>query len=222
MDKMAALVKTAEVNGVLAALIDTGHVKLATDEDFDVVADAIAANLSDNYDLEEVLNKTAEIMDEVEEIYAEEIYADEIGDQGYGEEGAEMTDRDAMAELGQAVLAKEAGEIDDEEFAKIAASVKGMFEGARTVGRKAKGFVGKGLRGEGIKDSATDLYRSSKNILKLRGNKGAQRASIRKAKSSGKNLAKSLGRSGAVFTTTAAGSGGLGYGIEKLRDRYKS
>ena len=64
MQKFAHLVKTAEIRGVMAYLVDSEMVKVASGEDFDSLVNEVSEAIGDEqYDLNTVLSKTAEIIE---------------------------------------------------------------------------------------------------------------------------------------------------------------
>jgi hypothetical protein len=111
MDKVA-MVKQAEVNGVIAGLVDGGYVKLASEDDFNMVCEAVAGNVSDEWDFNEVIEKTAAVMEEVNAIY-EQIEADAGVADGLRKDASET---DLLAAYGELTLKKQAEEIDDETY----------------------------------------------------------------------------------------------------------
>ena len=60
MDKIA-MVKQAEVTGIIAGLVDTGFLKVASDDEFEALTTIVTDNISNEYDLDDVLLKTAEV-----------------------------------------------------------------------------------------------------------------------------------------------------------------
>lgn len=110
MDKIAQL-KHAEVAGVISGLIDGGYLKLASDQEFEALTDVVAGSVSDQWDLNEVLNKTAEVVSYVEDGGVEKTAEEEFVDS-------------ALAQYGYLCLAKEAEKISDEDFLKESANVK--------------------------------------------------------------------------------------------------
>lgn len=111
MDKIAQL-KHAEVAGVISGLIDGGYIKLASEQEFEDLTGIVAGSISDNWDLNEVLDKTAEVMDSVDM-----------------DKTAKDVLHDALAEYGYLCISKEAGEVSDVEFEKQAGlSLKGIAE----------------------------------------------------------------------------------------------
>jgi len=64
MQKFAHLVKTAEIRGVMAYLVDSEMVKVASEGDFDSLVNEVSEAIGDEqYDLNTVLSKTAEIIE---------------------------------------------------------------------------------------------------------------------------------------------------------------
>lgn len=138
MDKVA-MIKVAEVNGVLAALAEADLVKIASEEDFGKIAEQIAESLPDQYDMEVVLAKTAEVM---EEVYAEyDKQASEAAAAGATTEATTTTSTDTETKTAEDVtvqdcldaqvelaMKKQAGEISEEDFAKESALVKEALE----------------------------------------------------------------------------------------------
>ena len=134
MDKLAAI-KMAEVQGVLAALVDAELVKVASEEYFNKLAEVVIENLTDDYDLNEVLEKTAAIIEAV------------------NAEDAEPMEKEAeeLDEVGQAlryhhelVLKKEAGEVSEDEFRKEAGRVMDAVRKTKPV-TKATKFINENL-----------------------------------------------------------------------------
>ena len=76
MDKIASL-RLGETQGVLAALYDNGIVKVASDERFDALALLVSENLPEEYGLDDVFSKTAEILEILEEDFGTEKVAEE-------------------------------------------------------------------------------------------------------------------------------------------------
>lgn len=150
MDKIA-MVKTAEVRGVIACLVDNELVKVANQDEFNALSDLVEANVSENYDVNEVMNKTAEVLDAlenmsdeeleelaaaIEEEQAEEAVAEEVAEDEV-KEASEINETALMAAYGELAMAKEAGEISAEEFEKEAGSLRGMVEGAKNLASRA-------------------------------------------------------------------------------------
>lgn len=166
MEKIASLVKTAEVRGVMACLVDSDLVKVANAEDFDALTEAVSENLSEDYNLDEVLNKTAEILDAVE------------AEAGSGEQEKEasnedITEADVYAAYGELSMMKEAGEISEEDFEKEAASLQDLVQGAKNLGGKAYGGdVAQVAKSFGSKAKAAPS--KYKDALLGKGSKGAK------------------------------------------------
>lgn len=113
MDKLA-MVKLAEVNGVIAGLVDEGLVKVASEEEFNALCDLVSDDLDDSYDLEDVLNKTAEIVEVAEALDGE-----------LEKEASDAYDTsDILAAYGELTLLKEAGEIDDDTYDQETGTLK--------------------------------------------------------------------------------------------------
>ena len=67
MDKLAELVRDSEVRGAIAAFVDLGLVKVAGQEGFDALVDAVCQGIGDEaYDLQKVASLTEEILSELE------------------------------------------------------------------------------------------------------------------------------------------------------------
>jgi len=125
MDKVA-MVKSAEVRGVLACLVDNELVKVAEEEEFDALAEVVAENLPEEYTLEDVLDVTGKVMEalegseEEEEVVEEEEEPEEVVEEEPVKEASEADNRAIMAAYGELSMAKEAGEITEDEFIKEA------------------------------------------------------------------------------------------------------
>jgi hypothetical protein len=199
MDKIA-MVKAAEVRGVLACLLDNDLMKVANEEEFEAVAEIVAENLGDDYTLEDVLDTTAEVIETAEalenmsdeELAALEAEAGEVVDEGEGEivelevkEASEKDDVDPvelMNQYGELLMAKEAGEITDAYFEKKAASIQGILQALK--GGAAKAYTGdiaagaraaKGSVGSKAKDIGSYL-KGGFTADKLRKAKGMSKA----------------------------------------------
>ena len=133
MNKSAHLVKTAEIRGVMACLVDSEMVKVACEEDFDALVNKVADAIGDEqYDLNTVLNKTGEIIEGSQQ---------------------ELSKEDVEREMGKLTMSKMAGEISDEEFEKEASriqqarqAVEATGRGGQTVGARARDVAGRGGR----------------------------------------------------------------------------
>ena len=161
MDKVA-MIKSAEVRGVLACLVDNGLVKVANEESFEAIADAVASNLGDDYTLEDVLDNTADVVETAEAIdnmtVVERAALAAAIDNMTDEERAALAaaiDEDAaaaaatpeaektaeyknlMEQYGELVMAKEAGEITDSYFEKQALSIQSLLQSGANAARNA-------------------------------------------------------------------------------------
>lgn len=131
------MVKQAEVNGVIAGLADSGYIKLASEEDFDTVCGIVAENISDkDWTFDEVVEKTAEVMEEVYAIYEESGKLEKEASEG----NTEYTEGDIMAAIGELTLAKEAGDVGDEEAESKMKKLKDMLMANK--GKVVGGAVG--------------------------------------------------------------------------------
>lgn len=118
-EKLAASIKIAEINGVMGALLETNLVKIASEEDYAVIADAIAERLPEDWDLDTMLQAVDEVMGKYNEIMsAEEGMNVEASDDGMPAEAEVGTEQaapgpgDVKAEKAVAE-AKAEGQIDD-------------------------------------------------------------------------------------------------------------
>lgn len=107
-EKFAAQIKMAEINGVMGALIETNIIKIAAEEDYAVIAEAIAERLPEDWDLETMMAAIDEVMSRYEEIMSEQSAA------------AEAADEAAAAEAMAAEAAKQAEEKKPETETKEA------------------------------------------------------------------------------------------------------
>ena len=192
MEKLAQICNS-EVRGVLAALVDTGHIKVASAEDFDQLSDAVQASLpSLEYDIDDIVKIAADLLEGEEKTAS---YNDVYNEN--------------MAALGELLLMKTAGQISDAEFAEVgeylvkSAGLGSAIAGvARSAGQKIKaapGQIATGARFTGQKIKAAP---------------GQVAAGARKLKAKVKmpaNLGKALRRAAAP-TAAAAGMGAAGYG----------
>jgi len=101
MYKYAEEVKQAEVRGCIAAWIDAGQIKVASEGAFEDLCSKVAANLSDDYDLQKVAAVTEAVLSG-----------------GMKKTASQETARNAA--LGELLLMKTAGQIDDSTFVKAA------------------------------------------------------------------------------------------------------
>ncbi len=61
LDKLAQLeaVRESEVRGCLAAFVDSGIMKVASEEDFDAISSAVAQNIGIDYDIDTIYKTAA-------------------------------------------------------------------------------------------------------------------------------------------------------------------
>ena len=110
MDKIAQ-VKEAEVRGCVAAFVDAGLVKVAGQEGFDALCSAVCAKLPDYYVLEKVAQAT------------DEVVAENAQPAKHEKTAAEKHDIAIKAALGDLLMQKTAGQIDNETFVKEASAL---------------------------------------------------------------------------------------------------
>lgn len=240
--KIAELTKQAEVNGVLAGLVDSGLIEVDTAEDFDKLAELVAGELDGEYTMEDVMAKTAEVIDAL----------GAVDEDGLDKEAGEFGDIDETALLaayGELTLLKEAGEISEEEFVKEAGTlssaanwlesnagkaadaVKGAAKSVATnanpktpgVARKLVHDVAKGARGAA--DYVKGGFKAEKLRAAMKRNKGlesynATRVAKGHAPKAGSSLAPGLKQLAAAGATVGA-AGGTAYGAQKLYDKHK-
>lgn len=106
--KIAEQAKNAEVRGAMAAFVDHGLVKVASQESFDELCDVVSANLDFDYDL----NKIAAVTEAV--LNGQQPLQKTAAQQKLAHETARN------AALGELLLMKTAGQIDDATFVKEA------------------------------------------------------------------------------------------------------
>jgi len=192
MQKFAHLVKTAEIRGVMAYLVDSEMVKVASEEDFDALVNEVAEAIGDEqYDLNTVLNKTAEVIEGSQEEQPEQ----EAEEEKTAEE-QDLSQEDAEREIGKLTMAKMANEISDEEYEEKIASVRGR------VAAKGRDYLD-AVTGRNVGRAASE-YRDARRFAQARPGE-ATRAGQRDA---GRQLAREVGRTGAA----AGGTGLAGYG----------
>lgn len=129
MDKFAELVRDSEVRGAMAAFVDLGMVKVASQEEFDGLVDAVCQGIGDGeYDLQKVASVT------------EELLSEPAHEDGTKPEGQEKT-----ALLGALAGAIRAGNLTDEERAALIEHY-GLSPDASLGWRNAgRGFLGGNL-----------------------------------------------------------------------------
>ena len=209
MQKFAHLVKTAEVRGVMAYLVDSEMVKVASAEDFDKLVDVVSGELGEEYDLNTVLSKTAEILDadpvegnqkEVEEPAAE------------GEVKEAQDNYEIERELGRLYMAKEAGEITEEYFQKQAGLVRRGTRHLKNYADNLRGTRVDDAR-EGVRDASRFLRKRPGDVTEA-GVIDAARALGREQATRGRTIGGTLGAGAAGAT----GVGGYAAGKRKQRD----
>ena len=158
MNKIASLVKEAEVRGVLAGLVDGGHLKIASVEDLEALTEVVSGAVEGyDYDLNTILSKTAEVIEYLE-------------NEGQDKEASEdeVDETAVMAAFGELSMMKMAGEIDDETFEKEASKLTAVRDALAVAGSKAKGL------GKKVLDTAT-----GKNVIKEFNNRKASGQAIK-------------------------------------------
>lgn len=144
MEKFAEEIKTAEVAGVTSALLEAGVVKLAEDDlesEYAALVELTTEKLAgyDEWDYEDVVEKIAEVLDEVDAMNNGEV-----------KEANEYSDAEIAEYMGRLYLAKEAGEISEEDFDKLAASPQSIIEGVVDAAKRGyTGDIGKGVNAAG-------------------------------------------------------------------------
>lgn len=214
MDKLAQQVRMADVVGCEAAFVKLGMVKVANDEAFNQLCEAVCEKLGeDDYDLNKVASVTAEVIDAANQQAPQEKQAAQ----------ASATNEAARnAALGELLLMKTAGQIDDATFKKEAENLMKMaMPGMGYVRKAGRGVLdaltGKGWRAQNaaIRDSRAGLAEVAKtpqfytpndkqNLANTLQNAIVQRR---------KEIAKTLG----AGATAVGGAGLLG---KSLYDKY--
>ena len=146
MDKLAELVRDSEVRGAVAAFVDLGLVKVASQEAFDALVDAICQGIGDeDYDLQKVASLTEALLAEPQNEKQEKkaSIGTTVGTQlmvnKYGVDNAkegmsglpktasedtqETDDIAKKAALGELLQMKVAGQIDEKSFVEAASSL---------------------------------------------------------------------------------------------------
>lgn len=125
MDKFAELVRDSEVRGAMAAFVDLGMVKVASQEEFDGLVDAVCQGIGDeDYDLQKVASLTEEVLSTPK---------------------AEEQEKTAL--LGTVIGAARAGNLSDEERAALIKHY-GLSSNASLGWRNAgRGFLGGNVGG---------------------------------------------------------------------------
>lgn len=223
MDKIAQAVRRAEVNGFVAGLIDSGIIKVATEEEAVIVADVIEEHLPEEYDMEDAMAIAAEVIDALDEEAAAAAAGVEPEPEAVDEEGMavvasdeEFNETAAMAAYGELSMAKLAGNISEKEFEKEAAFIRSMLNsakagkealvrGAKATGRQMKA----GLKGEGIRPNLAALK------ARMKGATG-----VAAAGTPARDLGKALGRTAAAYGTAGAVGAGTALGAKNLYNKY--
>lgn len=192
MNKIAEEVKIAEVRGCMAAFVDAGLVKVANEEAFDTLCNAVSQNLDDNYNLEKVASVTESILsNSLEKTSAE-------------------TARNAA--LGELLLMKTAGQIDDSTFFKTAEELMKKadlyWDGKNTIST-VDNPDNQVLKRTYDPDAQSRLNARSQPGMKLKGNKailphGAHVAANKVKNSVGNFLSKHKGKLGVGGALTGA------------------
>lgn len=125
MDKFAELVRDSEIRGAMAAFVDLGMVKVASQEEFDGLVEAVCQGIGDeDYDLQKVASLTEEVLSTPK---------------------AEEQEKTAL--LGTVIGAARAGNLSDEERAALIKHY-GLSSNASLGWRNAgRGFLGGNVGG---------------------------------------------------------------------------
>jgi hypothetical protein len=230
MYKYAEEVKQAEVRGCIAAWIDAGQIKVASEGAFEDLCGRVAANLSDDYDLQKVAAVTEAVLSG-----------------GMKKTASQETARNAA--LGELLLMKTAGQIDDDTFVKTANELMklgygtgdsfldrfGVF-GASTAEDKARVKAQKerqilnAVRNGGGNVSAEDAAAfAKKHQERMAKANGKAEAAFDSAFAAGQDanraaqsrkVLKNRAIKGLKYGLGAAGIGGLGYLGTQLYNKY--
>lgn len=209
MNKIASLVKEAEVRGVLAGLVDGGHLKIASAEDLEALTEVVSGAVEGyDYDLNTILSKTAEVMEALE-------------NEGQDKEASEdeVDETAVMAAFGELSMMKMAGEIDEESFEKEAANLKAIMEGAKAGAKSIGGKIKEIATGSRIKPLMDSVKSTKKRVGEFTeaGVKPSQDLlkHLKKVKGS---TAKEVGKTVGLY---GAAAGATGLGGKALYDKYK-
>lgn len=230
MDKIAQI-KLAETHGVLAALADTGLLKVASEEDFDFMTEKVAEALGDDYDMDQVISKTAGCEYLMDKIASEEFSIDEV---------AEVMDKEActFADLGEFLMLKEAKD-----------GLLALPEAPSTIG-KVRNTVSDGVKNTIIKNQPKiqEAKSALKDVFSLKDIRSKYKAysdatktvdpAITAYMDKAKDIADKAKAEASAFVSPhrsallkSIGKAGLAYGIptaaalyggKKLYDRFKS
>ena len=203
MDKFAEYVRDAEVRGVLGACVHSGILPELSEAGFDKLASDVCDKLGDNadYSIDDVLQATADCLNEAAEKTASAQPAAEEGEEKIASE--EDVDVAMQLALGELFMQKIANEVDDEAFI---AGTEAILKEAADMKKTCKKVV------KEVKKALPSAKEVKEIIVD-----GAKGKDIAKAVSKGdaKLLAKAMGRTGAVY---AAPSAALAAAVEKLDD----
>jgi len=211
MYKYAEEVKQAEVRGCIAAWIDAGQIKVASEGAFEDLCSKVAANLSDDYDLQKVAAVTEAVLSG-----------------GIKKTASQETARNAA--LGELLLMKTAGQIDDATFVKTAqelmkiggTSAREMADMYRAEGRQIPGRL---ARAEGLEEAMIEEGRKVKgygtDAVGPRANK-PKISLLDRAKKSGRNFVDFAGKHKMPLGIGAGalGAAGAAYLGKQLYDKY--
>ncbi len=212
MYKLAEQVKEAEVRGCVAAFVDAGLVKVAGQGAFDELCAVVADNIGDDYNLEKVAAVTEAV----------------LGGAGQTKVAAETARNAALGEL---LMLKTAGQIDDETFRQSAAELIKMGEPLAlpesTSKARSPWAVKAKFRGEDILDGikgafkGDDLRRAWGMREELKGLRGNRESVLNPLKAQvRKEIAKGALKSGLAYGGAASALAGGAYLGKKLYDKY--
>lgn len=204
MQKLAAQVKEAEVRGCMAAFVDAGLVKVANQQGFENLCDAVTNCLPDNYDLQTVADATDYV----------------LSGGTMQKTAAEKHDVACKAALGELLMMKTAGQIDNATFVREAGTLMKMAEGEAapkaSLLSKAKNKARAGWAAtEGARNSIAEAYKA-KDIRDAIAAIKYNRTPLGKLAPMawGGKLAKGVGKTGLAYgipLATAAGAAKLLY-----------
>lgn len=229
MEKLAQAIKLAEVNGACRCLADMEILKVANEDEFNLVVDALSQDLGDDYTTEDILNAAEAANAILQEAHAEAAPAEEAApveevpvdpeEEKVAEEKKEAAEADPKAEAvdvnalqmayGELAMAKEAGEITQEEFEKQALDLKALLALAKGATGNAAAKAGEVT---GISNLAAGL-RELRNAGKAYNPTTAKALGRTMVADGAKTMAKNV-----VAPTAAIGAAGLGG--KKLYDKY--
>ncbi len=217
MNKIAELAREAEIRGAMAAFVDAGLVKVASQNDFEALVGAVCNYLGEEeYDLQKVAAVTDAVL------------TGNVGGPQYAGREKIAAERDEFAHnaaLGELLQMKIAGQIDDATFQKTAGA---LMDGARYATKRIGALFGRkpttnfSSTAEDIYDARrvaqmptlADMVRNTGARVKKTYNTGKKMVGDRVSKMSPNQLALGAGVLGA---TGAAGTTMLG---QHLYDKY--